>query len=77
MLQCGDDAERLRIMVETAMGLETGIQRPLAGVSKGGMTEVMGQRQRLREVLVESELTRQSARNLGMPRRPHRGLCTI
>jgi hypothetical protein len=36
MLESGDDAERLRIMVETAMGLETGIQRPLAGVSKGG-----------------------------------------
>src|SRR5271155_797468 len=47
------------------MGLQAGIQRPLAGMAERGMAEVMCQRQRLREILVETELTGQRAGDLG------------
>ena len=65
VFQRGHDPQRLGIMVEAAMRLQAGIQRPLAGVAERRVAEVMGQRQRLGEVLVEPELARQRAGDLG------------
>ena len=64
MLQRGHDAQRLRIVVEAAMGLQAVIQRPLAGMAERRMAEVVRQRQRFREVLVEPELPGQRAGDL-------------
>ena len=64
MLQRGDDAQGLGIVIEPAMGFQTDIQRPLAGVAKRRMTEVMRQRERFGEILVEAELPGQRAGNL-------------
>ena len=65
MLQRGDDPQRLGVVVEAAMGLQAVVQRPLAGMAERRMAEVMGQRQRLGEVLVEPELAGQRAGDLG------------
>src|SRR5260221_1842166 len=51
-------------MVEAAMGLQAFVERPLAGMAERGMAEVVGQRQRFRQVLVETELPGQSAGDL-------------
>ena len=51
-------------MVEAAEILQAGIQRPLAGVAERRMAEIMGQRQRFREVLVQPELPGQRASDL-------------
>ncbi len=64
MLQRGHDAQGLGVVIEAAMGLQAGIQRPLAGVAERRMAEVMGQRQRFREILVETELPGQRAGDL-------------
>ena len=64
MLQRCDDAQGLGIVIEAAMGFQASIQRPLAGVPKRRMAEIMRQRQRFGEILVETELPGQSARDL-------------
>jgi hypothetical protein len=64
MFQRRDDAQALGVMVEPAMRLQAGIQRPLAGVAERWMAEVMGQRQRFGEILVETELPGQRASDL-------------
>ena len=56
--------KRLRVVVEPAMGLQAGIQRPLAGMAERRMAEVMRQRQGLGQILVEAELPGQRAGNL-------------
>src|SRR5437868_14543177 len=56
MFQRCDDAQALRVMVESAVGFETPIQRTLVGVAEWRMAEVVGERQGFREVLVEAEL---------------------
>src|SRR3954467_5250851 len=61
VLQRRDDAQRLGVVVEAAMVPEAGIERPLPGMAERGMAEVMGERQRLREVLVEPKLAGQRA----------------
>jgi len=64
MLQRGDDAQGLGVVIEPAMGLQAGIQRPLAGVAERRMAEVMGQGQGLREILIEAELPGQRTGDL-------------
>ena len=64
-LEAGDDGERLGIVVEPARGAEAGIERALAGMTERRMTEVVGQRAGLGEVLVEAQRTRQRAGDLG------------
>ena len=56
--------KRLRIVIEPAMGLQAGIQRPLAGMAERRMAEIVGQRQRFRQILVETELPGQRAGDL-------------
>ena len=65
MLQRGDDAQGLGVVVEAAMGLQAGIERPLAGMAERRMAEVMRQRQRFGQILVEAELPGQRAGDLG------------
>src|SRR5262249_18567176 len=64
-LERGDDAQRLRVVVEAAMLLETLVERALAGVTERRMTEIVPERGRLRQVLVETERARQRPRDLG------------
>ncbi len=63
-LQLGDDAQRLRIMVEAAMGVHRRFQHVLAGVAETGVAKVVRQRQSLREIVVELERARQCAGDL-------------
>jgi hypothetical protein len=51
-------------MVETAMGPEAFVQRPFAGMAERRVADIMGQRQRLGEVLVEPELAGQRTGDL-------------
>ncbi len=46
------------------MGLETGVQRPLAGMAERRMADVMGQRQGLGQVFVEAQLPGHGAGDL-------------
>ncbi len=64
-LEAGHHCEGLRIVVEPALGGEATVERALAGVAKGGVTEVVTKRASLREILVEAERPREGARNLG------------
>src|SRR5207237_8749856 len=61
MFQRCDDAQALRVMVESAIGFETPIQRTLAGVAERRMAEIVGTRQRFSEVIVAAELPGQRA----------------
>src|SRR3954451_19463136 len=63
-LERGDDAQRLRIVVEAAAAGETAVERALAGMAERRVTEVMRQRQRFCEVLVEAKRPRQRAGDL-------------
>ena len=54
-LQRGDDAQGLGIVIETAERGEAGIKRALASVAERRMAEVVGERQRLGEVFVETK----------------------
>ena len=65
MLQRGDDAQGLRIVIEPAMGVQAGIQCAFAGMTERRMAEIVGQRQRFREVLIEAELPGQRTGDLG------------
>ena len=58
-LQIGNDAQRLGIVVEAAEFGQRLIKRPFAGMAKRRMTEVVRQRQRLGEVLIEPKRARQ------------------
>jgi len=48
----------LQIVFETAVGFHAGIQRILPGMTEGGMTEIMRQRDGLGQVFVETQMTR-------------------
>src|SRR3981189_3494713 len=65
MFQRGDDAQCLGVVVEATMSLQTGIQRPLAGVAEWRMAEVVGERQGFSEILIKAELAGQRAGDLG------------
>jgi hypothetical protein len=51
-LQLGDDAQRLRVVIEAAEAADRGLECALAGMAERRMTEIVRQRQRLGEVLV-------------------------
>ena len=54
-LQLGDDAQRLGVVVETAAAGHQRIEHFLAGMAEGGVAEIVRQRHRLGEILVELE----------------------
>ena len=64
-LQRGDDAQGLGIVIEAAERGEAGIERALAGMAERRMAEIVGERQRLGEVFVETEPAGERARYLG------------
>ena len=64
-LERGDDAQRLRVVVEAAAVLEAAVERALAGMAERRMAEIVRERQRLGEVLVEPERARERAGDLG------------
>jgi hypothetical protein len=51
-------------MVETAIGRHRAVERALARVAERRVSEIVGERKRLGEVLIEAETARQRARNL-------------
>ena len=55
----------LRVVVETAVARKRRIERAFAGVTERRMAEVVRQRQRLGEVLVEAERAGERAGDLG------------
>ncbi len=65
VFQRGHDPQRLGIVVEAAVGFQAFVQRPLAGMAEWRMAEVVGQRQRFGEILIEAKLPGQRAGNLG------------
>src|SRR6516164_6939339 len=64
LLERGHHAQRLRIVIEASAGGEAAIERALAGMAERGMAEVVGKRQRFRQILVEPERARERARDL-------------
>ena len=64
-LEPGDHAEALGIVVEAAAPGHRRIERPLAGMPEGRMAEIVSERQRLGQVLVEAEGAGQRPGDLG------------
>ncbi len=60
----GHDADRLRVVVEPAMGRHQRLQRILAGMAERRVAQIMGERHSFRQVLVEPQRTRDGARHL-------------
>src|SRR5262247_4765583 len=63
-LERGHHPQRLRIVIEAAASGEAAVERALAGMAKRRMAEVVGERQRLPQILVEPERARERACNL-------------
>jgi hypothetical protein len=63
-LQHGHDPQGLRVVVEAAIIGHAGRKRVLAGVAEGRVAEIVRQRHRLGEILVERQRPRQRARHL-------------
>ena len=64
LLEHVHDTQALRVVVEAAVGLHEAVERALAGVAEGRVAEVVRQRDRLGQVLVEPEGARQRAGHL-------------
>ena len=54
--ECGDEADRLRVVVEAAGGAHRDIERPFAGMSERWMPEVVSKRNCLGQIFIEAEL---------------------
>jgi hypothetical protein len=52
-------------VIEAAERVEAFVERPLAGMAERRMAEIVGERQRLGQILVESERAGERARHLG------------
>ena len=63
-LEPGDDAQRLGVVVEAAERRHAVVERVLAGMAEGRVAEVVRQRQRLGEILVEPERAGERAGDL-------------
>ena len=65
LLEVLDDAQRMQVVVEPQpMPLQALVQRALARVAERRMPDVVHQRQRLRQVLVQPQRLRDAARDL-------------
>ena len=64
-LQRGHHAQRLRVVVEAAEAGEAPIERALAGMAERRMAEVVAERERLGQILVEPERAGERAGDLG------------
>src|SRR5579872_1796972 len=65
MFERGDHAQGLRVVVETAITTQASIQRPLARVTERGMTEIVGQCERLGQILIKPKLAGERTGDLG------------
>jgi hypothetical protein len=63
-LQEIDDPQALAIVIEPTVFLEQEVQAALARVAEGGVSEIVGQCDRLGELLVDAQRARDGARNL-------------
>ncbi|QTK78444.1 hypothetical protein AT6N2_C0560 [Agrobacterium tumefaciens] len=63
-LQLGDDAQRLGVMVEAAIGQQHRIQRVFAGMAEGRVAEIMHQRHALGQILIQLQRTGERAGDL-------------
>ncbi len=63
-LERGHHAQGLRIVIEAAKRFEAFVERTLAGMAERRMTEIVGERQRLGQILVEAERAGQRAGDL-------------
>src|SRR5581483_8795071 len=59
-----DDPEALEVVLEASVLVHELVERVLARVAEGRVAEVVRERDRLREVLVETESARDRARDL-------------
>ncbi len=57
LLERGDDAQGLGVVIEAALPRHGGIERPLAGVAKGRVAEIVGESERLGQILIELKRT--------------------
>lgn len=64
-LKIRDDPQRLRIVIETAIGRHASVHHVLALMTEGGMAKVVGESQTLGEVLVQPQRAGKRARDLG------------
>ena len=64
-LERGDDPQRLGVVIEAAGVGEAAIERALAGMAERRMAEIVGERERLGQILVEPERARERAGDLG------------
>ena len=63
-LQPRHDPQRLGVVVEAAEGRHAVVERVLAGMAEGRVAEVVGERQRLGQILVEAERAGERAGDL-------------
>ncbi len=63
-LQLGDDAQRLGVVVEAAIGQQHLVQRVLAGVAERRVAEIVDERHAFGEILVELQGARQRTGDL-------------
>ncbi len=62
--ELGDDAQRLRIVVEAAVGLQALVKGILAGMAEGRVAEIMDERDTFSEILIELQRPCQGTGNL-------------
>src|SRR5262249_29949775 len=64
LLELGEDAQRLGVVIEAAVGLHRRVQRLLAGMAERRVAEIVRQRHGLAEVFVESQRAADAAGDL-------------
>src|SRR5262249_43434843 len=64
VLELVDHAQRLRVVLEAAVGAHARVQRVLPRVAERGVAQVVRERDRFSEVFVEVEVAREVARDL-------------
>ena len=65
MLERRHHPQGLRVVVEAAMDAQARVERPLAGMAERRVAEVVGERQRLGQILIEPQLAGERAGDLG------------
>ncbi len=63
-LELGDDAQGVAVVVEAAVLGHAGVERVLAGMPEGRVAEIVAERDRFREVVVEPQGAGERARDL-------------
>ena len=63
-LELGHDAQSVAVVVEAAVLGHTGVEGVLAGMPEGGVAEIVAERDRFREIIVEPQGASERARDL-------------